>query len=392
MEELFSNTPGTSNYGSSHSETYTVPSFCDCSLTEEDELRSKIEEIAFQVLSQESFVKRLLSRFCVTEQDEHDDFISLTFPKKLWKIVESDKFKSVWWSEDGTSILINDELFKEEILGRNYPFKIFETNSMKSIVRQLNLYGFSKIQHRLQRSASLVDFLAEEKEASTLNQLLCYHNPNFKQGCPHLLARIKRRVRMKNVTPAAALLFSHLENQQYLGAEGNVNNPNSQLVAETHGESFLSSSRNLNASSKKQPSIRHMIASSADLARNDISLISSSVKPSEQITTPQHDNVHHLATFHMLSNNSYTQANGHILNFVTTSTCQYWVIPPLQDNNFGMMMGPAAIQSRYHPDSHQLLAAQNQWFSIPTIPNTFAASISNSIHQTSSYHHHPYNN
>ncbi|KAM4815684.1 heat shock transcription factor, Y-linked-like [Thomomys bottae] len=240
MEELCSDMPDTSNYGSADTETSNKPSLSDHSLTEDAELRSKIEEIAFQVLSQGPCFERLRPTFSFSEPDENSYFISLTFPRKLWKIVESDKFKSVWWSDDGSSVLINEGIFKEEILGRKYPFKIFETNSMKSLVRQLNLYGFRKIQHRFQRSASLVDFLAEEKERSTLNQLLCYHNPNFKQGCPQLLSRIKRRVRIKSVTPATASLYPHLDNQQHLGAEGNVNIPNSDLVDETRGESVLS--------------------------------------------------------------------------------------------------------------------------------------------------------
>lgn len=43
---------------------------------------------------------------------------------------------------------------------------------MKSLVRQLNLYGFSKVQQSFQRSASLADFLAEEKEVSVLSKVV----------------------------------------------------------------------------------------------------------------------------------------------------------------------------------------------------------------------------
>ncbi|XP_069891541.1 heat shock transcription factor, Y-linked-like [Dipodomys merriami] len=399
MEELFSDMPDASKCGSSESDPSILPSLSDLSLTEEDELRSKIEEITFQVLSQTPWVQRLRSTFCVSIPDEDNDFVSLTFPRKLWKIVESDKFKSIWWSEDGTSIVIKEDLFKEEILGRKYPFKIFETKSMKSLVRQLNLYGFSKIQHRFQRSASLVDFLAEEKEASALSKLLCYHNPNFKQGCPQLLARMKRRVRIKNISPAADSLVPLLDNK-HLEAQGNVNNLNSHLVAENSGENILSTSGNLFMSPVKQPSSRHMIASSTYLVRNDFSLTSSSIQPSEQITTHQHDILNHVATFHVLSNNSYTQANGHIVNFIPTSTCQYRIIPPLQNSSSGLMVEPSAIPTRYShvlandaPESSLLLPAHNHCLPIPTIPNKSTAPFSSSTHQTSSvYQHHPKSN
>ncbi|XP_069873448.1 heat shock transcription factor, Y-linked-like [Dipodomys merriami] len=398
MEEVLSDMPDTSKYGFTEADTSLLPSFSDHSLTEETDLKSKIEEITFPVLSQTTWVQRLLATFCVPEPDENNDFVSLTFPRKLWKIVDSDKYKSIWWSDDGTSVVIKEDLFKEEILGRKYPFKIFQTKSMKSLVRQLNLYGFSKIQPQFQRSASLVDFLAEEKEASALNKLLCYHNPNFKQGCPHLLARMKRRVRIKNVSPVAASLIPLPESKEHLGARGIMNNANCQLVSENNGENVLSTSGNLLPSPIKQASISHMIASSTYVVRNDFSLMPSSVQPSEPIRTQQHDIFNHVATFHVLSN--YNQANGHMVNFVTTSTCQYRIIHPLQNCNSGLVMEPSALPTQYPhglsndaPDSNLLPQAHNQCFSIPTISNTAAAPFSSSPHQQSSlYPHHPKHN
>ncbi|NWX88586.1 HSFY1 protein, partial [Nothoprocta ornata] len=117
----------------------------------------------------------------------------LTFPKKLWKIVESDQFKSIWWDHDGNCVVIDEESFKKEVLERRGPLRIFETDCMKSFIRQLNLYGFSKMRQDFQRSASLAEFLAEEKAASAFSKLQFYYNPNFKRGYPHLLVRCKRR-------------------------------------------------------------------------------------------------------------------------------------------------------------------------------------------------------
>nr|XP_019812098.1 PREDICTED: heat shock transcription factor, Y-linked-like [Bos indicus] len=109
-------------------------------------------------------------KYSVSETDEVTNFLSLTFPQKLWNIVESDQFESIWWDERGTCIVIHEELFKKEVLERKAPFRIFETKSMKSLIRQLNLYGFSKKRQTFQRSASLPVFLEEENNISLLTE------------------------------------------------------------------------------------------------------------------------------------------------------------------------------------------------------------------------------
>lgn len=162
---------GSPKDGSTNSAASVRSPLWDPTLTEDLDLRSMIEENAFQALSGGSLMKRPRYTFCVSEPDKDHDFLSLTFPRKLWNIVESDQFKSIWWDENGTSIVIDEELFKKEVLERKAPFRIFETGSMKSLVRQLHLYGFSKMRQSFQRSASLADFLAEEKEVSVLSKV-----------------------------------------------------------------------------------------------------------------------------------------------------------------------------------------------------------------------------
>ncbi|KAB0337094.1 hypothetical protein FD754_025367 [Muntiacus muntjak] len=156
---------------STGAETTIRSPLCDYTLTEDSVLRSIIEEAAFQALFEEVVVKMPRYTFSVSETDELNDFLSLNFPQKLWKIVESDQFKSIWWDESGTSIVINEEVFKKEVLERKAPFRIFETHSLKSIVRQLNLYGFRKKQQTVQISATLADFLDEENNVSVLSKL-----------------------------------------------------------------------------------------------------------------------------------------------------------------------------------------------------------------------------
>ncbi|XP_074248542.1 heat shock transcription factor, Y-linked-like [Saimiri boliviensis] len=160
--------------------------------SEDSNLTSIIEENAFQVLSQGSLIKKSpgYSGY-VSELDMGSDFISQIFPRKLWKIVESDQFKSMSWDGDGTCIVIHEELFKKEILERKDPYRIFKAESIKSLVRQLNLLGFSKIRQNFQISAFLADFLEEEKEVPIVSKLKVFYNPNFKCGCPQLLVKMK---------------------------------------------------------------------------------------------------------------------------------------------------------------------------------------------------------
>nr|XP_044997077.1 heat shock transcription factor, Y-linked-like [Jaculus jaculus] len=201
---------------------------CDNTLLEDTGLMAKVEETAFQLLCQQSLITHPCCALCVNDPQEDSDFFSLTFPKKLWKIVESNKFKSVCWDEEGTSIVINVELFKKEVLERKPPFRIFETNSMNSLVRQLNLYGFSKVQQNCQRSASLDDFMAEEKEGSA--KFKFYRNPNFIRGHPHLLLRMKRRVGVKNASRATASLVPEFNST--LRTQNNIDKHNCGLVDE----------------------------------------------------------------------------------------------------------------------------------------------------------------
>ena len=92
-----------------------------------------IEEYAFQALYEKVVIKSPHYTFSVSDTGELNASISLTFPQKLWAIVESDQFQSICCDESGTCIVINEELFKKEVLERKVPFRVFETNSMKSL-------------------------------------------------------------------------------------------------------------------------------------------------------------------------------------------------------------------------------------------------------------------
>lgn len=71
--------------------------------------------------------------------------LGLPFPRKLWMIVEDDTFPSVRWNDDGDTVIIEEDLFQREVLSRKGAEPIFETDSLKTFIRLMNLYGFSKI-------------------------------------------------------------------------------------------------------------------------------------------------------------------------------------------------------------------------------------------------------
>ena len=111
---------------------------------------------------------RRKSNACLVSHEEstcRDTVISaaLTFPEKLWVLVESYQFKSIWWGQNGSCIVIDQEMFQIEVLGKKGSLRVFGTESMKSFIRQLHVYGFTKMQRDSKRSASLPEFLAEEE-------------------------------------------------------------------------------------------------------------------------------------------------------------------------------------------------------------------------------------
>lgn len=50
--------------------------------------------------------------------------------------------------------MVGERFLKKEVLGRRGPLQIFETESMKTFIRQLNLHGFSKMEGDSPVSAS----------------------------------------------------------------------------------------------------------------------------------------------------------------------------------------------------------------------------------------------
>ncbi|XP_066213934.1 heat shock transcription factor, X-linked member 3-like [Saccopteryx leptura] len=103
-----------------------------------------------------------------------------SFPRKLWKIVEDDTFTSVRWSDNGDSVIIDQDLFQTEVLRR----KGAQTGSswLTNFTQRLSLYGFKKI-HPTDASGYL----------SKNNRILMYRNSNFRKDKPWLMQNMTRQ-------------------------------------------------------------------------------------------------------------------------------------------------------------------------------------------------------
>ena len=57
----------------------------------------------------------------------------------LWRIVEYNPFTSVHWNDEGDMVVIEADLFHTEVLQCRGADQIFETDSIKSFICELNL-------------------------------------------------------------------------------------------------------------------------------------------------------------------------------------------------------------------------------------------------------------
>lgn len=86
--------------------------------------------------------------------ETHTDASLLSFPEKLWWIVNDPKCEVIDWNAQGTTVVIpSTQRFIADIL--NSPSSaIFKTKNFASFVRQLNLYGFRKVTEYPRRTIS----------------------------------------------------------------------------------------------------------------------------------------------------------------------------------------------------------------------------------------------
>ncbi|XP_027886421.1 heat shock factor protein 5 isoform X2 [Xiphophorus couchianus] len=107
------------------------------------------------------------------------------FPAKLWRLVNNPADGAIRWDSRGQVIVIDQQLFETQILSptsRTFnSTDTFKTTNFSSFVRQLNLYGFKK-----------VDLPADHEEEAGNRLYHHFHNPNFQRSCPQLLENLVR--------------------------------------------------------------------------------------------------------------------------------------------------------------------------------------------------------
>ncbi|KAI8498852.1 hypothetical protein Bbelb_233050 [Branchiostoma belcheri] len=106
------------------------------------------------------------------------------FPEKLWRLAKDARIKSLQWVGSGDAILIYQKSFTQELLNKK---EFFKTKSFDSVVRNLNLYGFKKVQ---------LDCVPEQSNKRSRkpsgDNLLYYKHPFFHRDKPDTLHLVRR--------------------------------------------------------------------------------------------------------------------------------------------------------------------------------------------------------
>ncbi|XP_008288770.1 heat shock factor protein 5 [Stegastes partitus] len=106
------------------------------------------------------------------------------FTAKLWRLVNNPANDSICWDGAGEVVVIHQQLFEQQILrpGSLSPSSpdAFKTTNFSSFVRQLNLYGFKKVDP---------DVSQPKPVNSTVHH---FFNANFKRNHPELVASLIR--------------------------------------------------------------------------------------------------------------------------------------------------------------------------------------------------------
>ncbi|XP_053214785.1 uncharacterized protein LOC128398006 [Panonychus citri] len=104
--------------------------------------RKQSSEIIKSQLIQSSYPIDCDEQFEEKAEEKGKSEKRIKFPEKLWNLVESDEIESIKWSKNGRAIGIDP---KELQYGLRVNLLGFKTVNFSSFTRQLNLYGFRKI-------------------------------------------------------------------------------------------------------------------------------------------------------------------------------------------------------------------------------------------------------
>lgn len=139
-----------------------------------------------------TFRSGILAKIAMREDPEPEKYFPAAlllknrFPWKLYHIVSECKTGSIGWDASGQSVFVRPQQFKKEWL--DPPTSAFKTTNFGSFVRQLNLYGFRKVQSS--KFVSIDNFVMAGGGLSVCK----FHNSLFVKGRPDLLGQLVRNV------------------------------------------------------------------------------------------------------------------------------------------------------------------------------------------------------
>ena len=107
--------------------------------------------------------------------------MSNKFPGKLWRMVNNCKSGAICWGQGGQTVIIHQTKFQDEFL--DPPNGLFKTTNIGSFIRQLNLYGFRKL-----------NVVRYAETGAELREVHEFQNDYFIQGRPEMLSRLRRNV------------------------------------------------------------------------------------------------------------------------------------------------------------------------------------------------------
>lgn len=140
------------------------------------------------------------------------------FPAKLWRLVNNPANEAIFWDSQGETIVIDQRLFERQILSPGTITLVntdaFKTTNFSSFVRQLNLYGFRK-----------VDPASKDNTRQGWRRWAYHHfsNTNFKRNHPELVATLRRRTAANKIKLQAGINVNcrpPSRHQRFSGGDG----------------------------------------------------------------------------------------------------------------------------------------------------------------------------